>query len=337
MSKMPVKQNDVILNTKITISRNLDGLKFPVKLDASGKSEVVKEVRSILAEYQVHFDEVVPKYDKVNNELYSKRIVDRHFYEANQGVALFVSDDRELSVLVNDGEHIKIQCVLSGMDTQKCFAKANKLAVFLENKMNISYTESLGFLTSDIEKIGLGMNVTYLAVIPGLLDKNGIVGLSNIFEENYCKLIPIDSKNKNNPLYFLESRANLGIDESTLLKISDNLASQFAAKERKARCEYLKAGEEITENYKNDYYCRYGILRYGTLFSRKDIVDSISIFYIVQTAQPISDETSLSWEQLKLLISECVMSILALGTEEFNVLECRKKTAELVKQILDKK
>ncbi|MCQ2482050.1 MAG: hypothetical protein MJ153_01010 [Clostridia bacterium] len=336
MSKMPVKQNDVILSTKITVSRNLDGLKFPIKLDASGKSEVIKEVRDVLAEYPIHFEEVVPKYDKLNNELYSKKIVDRQFYEANQGIALFVSDDHELSVLVNDGEHIKIQCVLPGMDTQNCFVKANKLAVFLENKMNISYTESLGFLTSDIEKIGLGMNVTFLAVIPGLLDKNGIVGLSNIFEENYCKLIPFDNKDKSNPLYFLESRANLGIDENTLLKISDNLAAQFAAKERKARCEYLKAGEEIIENYKNDYYCGYGILKYGTLFSRKDIVNSISIFYIVQTAQPVNDETFLSWEQLKLLVSECVMSILALGTEEFNVLECRKKIAVLVKQILDK-
>lgn len=332
----PDNQIDVIINTKVTISRNLEGYRFPVKLDEAGRNEIIATVRGVLSRYEaLKFDEVIPKFDDLNDELFGNRIAEREFYENKLATALFVSKDKEISVLVNGDEHIKIQCVLPGISTADCFEKANKLALFMEKNLSMAYAESLGFLTSDIERIGLALNVSYMAVIPGLIDKNGIVGLSNIFEENYCKLTPTDMKNKENPIYILESKATLGIDEITLIKIADNLALQFAAKERKARSEFVKNGEEIVDNYLNEYCCEYGIMKYGRLFTKKDVIGAVSIFYIVQSAAPMKDDLSLSWEQLCRIVTECIMSMLGLGSEEYNDLECRRNMASRVKNILE--
>lgn len=335
MANVATKQTDVILNTKVTLSRNLEGYRFPIKLDSQGKSEVIELVSNALDKSDIKFKRVELKIDKFNDELHSKGITTRRLYYGDPNIALFVSEDQELSVTVNDEEHIQISCVLEGLDTGKCFEKANELAAFLENNLNIAFTESLGFLTSDIEKIGLAMNVSYLAVIPGLIDKNGIIGLSNAFEENYCRLVPVEPKNKDNPLFILESKATLGIEEATLLKIADNLAQQFAVKERKARCEFVKNGEEFVEKYVNEYCRQFGILKYGILFSRTDMIEAASVFYIVQSAHPMEGELDLSWEQLTSIVRECIMSILSFGSEEMDVVECQRTMAKRVKKIIN--
>lgn len=334
MANVSTRQTDVILNTKVTIARNLEGYKFPVKLDTNGKQEVIAIVEDALNKSDIKFNRVEIKIDKTNDELYSRGITSRHLYYGDPNVALFISASKDLSVLVNDGEHIKISCVSDGIDTASCFEKANNLAAFIENNLGIAYVESLGFLTSNIERIGLALNISYLAIIPGLVDKNGIVALSNTFEENYCKLTPIEPKNKDNPLYVLETKATLGIDEATLVKMADNLVQQFAVRERRARSEFVKGGEEMVEKYINEYCCQFGMLKYGTLFSRSRMIDASSIFYIVQSAHPMEGELNLTWEQLSSMVRECIMSILGFGSDEMDVIECQRTIAKRVKRII---
>lgn len=335
MSNISARQTDVILNTKVTIARNLEGYRFPVKLDSTGKQEVIAMVEDALNKSDIRFSRVDIKIDKINDELYSRGITSRHLYYGDPNVALYVSEDQNLSVLVNDSEHIKITCVADGLDTSSCYEKANNLSLFFENCLPIAYVDSLGFLTSNIERIGLAVNVSYLAIIPGLVDKNGIVALSNTFEENYCKLIPIEPKNKENPLFVLETKATLGIDEATLIKMADNLVQQFAVRERRARGEFVKSGEDIVEKYINEYCCQYGMLKYGTMFSRAKMIDAASIFYIVQSANPMEGELNLTWEQLSAIVRECILSILGFGSDEMDVIECQRTIAKRVKRIID--
>ena len=132
-----------------------------------------------------------------------------------EGRAIFVSSDFFVSVWVNEEDHLRIMSVVPGFDLPQAVAHLLPILKVLEQQLQFSYTQKLGFLTSCPTNLGTGCRVSMHA---------------NCYHESLIQLksrgLAIRSKHgekdslcgDNDDFYDISVAQRLGITESQIMK-----------------------------------------------------------------------------------------------------------------------
>ena len=83
--------------------------------------------------------------------------------------AFYYNDDASLSIGVGSGEHLTVKAMAQGHDIS-VYRKAEKVALDLESKLDVAFSETYGFLTSNIKLAGTGLKILYTVALPGMAD-----------------------------------------------------------------------------------------------------------------------------------------------------------------------
>lgn len=96
-------------------------------------------------------------------------MIERHFISlalANNDVgAVIVEGDKKyggVSVMVNEEDHIREQCVVDGFDLHGAYAKLKEYDDRLLDTLPIAYDDELGFLTACPTNLGTGMRASVM-------------------------------------------------------------------------------------------------------------------------------------------------------------------------------
>jgi len=171
---------DIVISSRVRLARNILQYPFPHFMSGEGSGQVVQAVRQALAAADfkdagaiepVELSELTPVEREV---LVDKRLVSpQHITEpANRAVAL--NEDESLSIMVNEEDHLRIQCVLPGLQLQEAWGMADKVDDLLEKTLDFSYCERRGYLTACPTNVGTGLRASVMMHLPGLVMTNRI-------------------------------------------------------------------------------------------------------------------------------------------------------------------
>ena len=141
------KDNDVVLSTKACVVRNIKGYNFMPRLDD-------KECQSLLETVDNAIDKerfTGGKVDQLDKDtvlrLTRLQILGREASQlADPGrKAFYYNDDASLSIAVGSGEHLTVKAMAQGHDIS-VYKKAEDVAVGLERKLDVAFSENYGFL-----------------------------------------------------------------------------------------------------------------------------------------------------------------------------------------------
>ena len=268
------EQSDVVLSTRIRLARNLAEYPFPARLDTKSRIAVNEIVRdAVPAAANLKYIEMKTLTQAQIVSLAEKHLISPEFASSADGRALLLSDSEEISVMLEEEDHIRLQVMKPGLSLSEAYTEADRLDSAINEKVNFSFDERRGYLTECPTNLGTGMRASVMLHLPALT----ALGRMNTLASTVSKLgLTIrgaygEGSASMGDLYQLSNQVTLGITEKGAIENLKTIVLQLASQERAARTELLKSVE--TED---TVYRAYGVLKSARLLGTKEFMQLAS-------------------------------------------------------------
>lgn len=238
----PGYENDTVIFSRITLSRNLEKYPFIPRISPKQAAEIIAGVGGMLETNgftMINFSDISPTAAASYAEKY---YVNKEFASVSLPHALLLNEPCNLSVMLGGRDHIQICCTLPGLSLHDAAANAFKMDDLIDEKDTYAFDSSLGYLCSDPLECGTAMRAYALLSLPALTLHAQIDPLSVKLSGLGISLRPmLNGTQGQNCLYMLSCRSSLRVGEQEMLERMEDTTRQILDSERRL-CE--RAREE---------------------------------------------------------------------------------------------
>lgn len=266
--------NDIVISTRIRIARNLADYPFPVRLDNKSKIEVNEKIRDALdGKENLTYTELKTLTRSQIVSLAERHLISPEFASNSDARALLMSDNEDISIMLCEEDHIRIQVMKSGLVLKEAYELADKIDTEINQSLKYAFDEKLGYLTQCPANLGTGMRASVMLHLPALTAKGQIGSLASTVSKLGLTIRGAygEGMSAMGDLYQLSNQVSLGISEKSAIDNLKTITLQLAAQERAAREETSKSIE--TEDA---VFRAYGILKSARILSTKEFMSLIS-------------------------------------------------------------
>ncbi len=284
--------DDVVISTRVRLARNIKETPFPQRLDNDLSKRVALSVKQAL-DSNYHEKLTYTEIDKssIKKSLVEEHVISPEFAEEN-GIykALITDESGNLSIMINEEDHIRIQAIYGGFNLDKAFEKANEADDAISKGCDIAFDEKLGYLTSCPTNLGTGMRVSAMLHLPAITAfgyMKSLVGLMNKIGLTVRGMYGEGSDSMGN-MYQISNRVTLGISEEDTLAKMKNAIENIVQREREARKKLFEAseGENLDKLWRS-----YGTLKFARKIDTAEATKLISNVRLAQSCKIISESS----------------------------------------------
>ena len=230
-----------VISSRIRLARNLQGLPFPRKMPAFSHN-LEDELYGAYRAANGIFDARVRRICDLDKSQ-KKALIERHIISLNlannsdNGAVLVDGGNTGFSVMINEEDHIREQCVVDGFDLRTAYKRLDAYDTNLMKNLPIAYDKELGFLTACPTNVGTGMRASVMLFLPALKREGAIEDALAQFKTRYGLTIRGvfgEGSEAQNDLYQISNSRTLGIDEWTTIKQVEEAVSKMCYCERVA-------------------------------------------------------------------------------------------------------
>lgn len=272
---------DMIFSTRVRFARNLQGFPFPKRAEPRQLGEIRRLALSAVRGTGLFSRGHLLKMEALRPA--EKRfLVERHHISHALAAAVLpagaaVSNDEDLAVMINEEDHLRVQCLCAGFAIEESFRSAIKLDEALGAALPFAYSGNFGFLTACPTNTGTGMRVSCLAHLPalsrlgrmpGVLENLSHLGVTarGIYGEGTCVL---------GDFYQISNATCLGRAEEEFCQNIDRVIRNLIRQEIAAREVLLKGGLRLKTE--DAVYRALGLLRHARTLSYEEFMQNISL------------------------------------------------------------
>ena len=264
--------NDIILSSRIRLSRNLTGHLFPGSMghdeEAAVQNSLVKSFSHLPEENGFHVFPMSKLSFPLRRLLLEKRLISQDFFLDREKI-LLLRGDMTCSCMINEEDHLKILKYRGGDSLKFLYEDIKSLEDQLEGYVDFAASLEFGYLGPRIDNLGTAMKGTFMVHLPALV-KTGLIekALKSISEAGFTVAGVPDEDDDSLEQYFLVSNTEtLGLKEEEILDKLEALIRQVIAYERMAREDLV--GKRRWE-MEDQIYRAEGIARSCRLLSYKE-------------------------------------------------------------------
>ncbi|MDP3058066.1 MAG: ATP--guanido phosphotransferase, partial [bacterium] len=167
-------QSEVALSTRVRLARNLTTFPFPASITTEQAAELTLAVERV----SIDSSEAILRKMKFRSmkqflpldrlALVEKHLISRELAKNNRG-AVGIGEGESVAIMVNEEDHLRIQCLLPGLQIAAAWQIANRIDDALEAGLPYAFHNELGYLTACPTKVGTGMRASVMLHLPGLV------------------------------------------------------------------------------------------------------------------------------------------------------------------------
>lgn len=165
--------SEVIISTRVRLARNLDGEPFPNRADAETLARLRDRILSAVGKSNYLANALVLDMEKVEpatrDVLVERHIASHGFGIPPEGRAVVIGEREVVSGMVNEEDHLRIQCIRSGLEPLDAWRLVERLDSQLDRNLHYAYSSDWGYLTSCPTNVGTGIRVSVLVHLAGLV------------------------------------------------------------------------------------------------------------------------------------------------------------------------
>lgn len=268
------EQNDVVISTRIRLARNLEDYPFPARLDTKTRVHVNEIVRDAVPQSEgLQYIEMKTLTQAQIVSLAEKHVISPEFASSADGRALLLSDSENISIMLNEEDHIRLQVMMPGLALAQAYEIADRLDNEINEKVRFAFDERLGYLTQCPTNLGTGMRASVMLHLPALTATRRMGTLASTVSKLGLTIRGAygEGSAPMGDLYQLSNQVTLGISEKAAIENLKTIVLQLAAQERTARTELVKTVES-----EDAIYRAYGLLKSARLLDTKEFMELIS-------------------------------------------------------------
>lgn len=273
-------ENDIVLSTRIRLARNFEKVTFPIIANEDELRSVIEFMKEnyegkSYANYQnLAFIEMEDLSHIEKRVLVEKHLISPFLTKARASGVL-VSENEQLSIMVNEEDHIRIQLYFPGFQMKQALDHAFELDDWLEEKIDFAFDERWGYLTSCPTNVGTGMRASVMIHLPALvLTKriNQMIPAINQFGFVVRGIYGEGTEALGN-LFQVSNQITLGKSEGDIVEDLESVIINLVEQEREARHYLLHTSGKKLED---QIFRSYGILKYGRIIESQEASARIS-------------------------------------------------------------
>ncbi|WP_026693293.1 protein arginine kinase [Peribacillus kribbensis] len=273
--------SDIVLSSRIRLARNLKDYKFPIIFSREEAQEIIHwaERRLSRNSYQEngHFeflgmDSLKPIEKRV---LVEKHLISPNLAESSPYGAVLLSANEEISVMINEEDHIRIQCLYPGLQLVEALKTAGGIDDWIEEQGTYAFDEERGYLTSCPTNVGTGLRASVMMHLPGLVltrQINRIIPAINQLGLVVRGIYGEGSEALGN-LFQISNQITLGKPEEDIVADLLSVVEQIIERERVAREALVKTSDIQLEDR---VFRSYGILANSRIIESKEAAKCLS-------------------------------------------------------------
>lgn len=322
---------DIIVSSRVRLARNYRELPFEDRMTPEQKKAVWEKVKNALSGNVMEFraDKISELSDIDRRVLVEAHLMSPAMLREHSDGGIILSKDKSISVLVNEEDHLRMQCICGGNHLREAWELLDKLDDLLENEKPFAFDEKFGYLTACPTNVGTGMRASVMLHLPALqmtgylnrvLKEAGKLGIDirGIFGEG---------SEMQGSLVQLSNQATLGVTEAETIERVEKVIDYVVKQERAARERLQK---EIPIDLEDRIMRSYGLLKFAKKMTSKELLERWSDVRLGILLGYVRD-MSLS-DMGRLLVESGAAHIekqagKALSPDERDVLRCRNLTA----------
>lgn len=321
---------EIVLSSRVRLARNLAEFPFPLKqTDATANTvlELLESVTQKSNQLKMYRLGEIPELERL--VLVEKHLISPEHAQKSEYKGVIINNEGSVSIMVNEEDHLRIQCFASGLELDTLWPNADKIDDEIEKELSYAFDEQYGYLTCCPTNLGTGMRVSVMMHLPGLvltnqagmalaqLSKLGIAvrGLFGEGTEAYGNLFQISNQ------------ITLGQNEEEILLNINTVAKKLVSQEQAARDYLIKnAGLQIEDKARRAY----GILTNAKIISSQEALSLISDLRLGQTMGLIDGIGLKVINELYLLCQPAFLQVLANNSMDSQARDIKR--AEIIKE-----
>ncbi|HHT78241.1 MAG TPA: hypothetical protein GXZ93_00330 [Actinobacteria bacterium] len=278
-------RQDIVLYSSAYIYRNVSGYKFNEANDRTEKENILFQIQEaknsirFLNNFKFYYVRDIPRIHR--QLLMDKRLISSSMIQKIAGKGIIIqsepADNKKLiAIIINEDEHLKIQCHMPGIKVRQCYKEIIKIEKKLEKKLSFSFSQNLGYLTSNPSVLGTGLKVEILVHLPSLVISTKIIDfIKNLNQTGYGVSSYIAESNEIiGNLFRISNLATLGKNEESIIEELNAIAHNIIEEENKAKKEI---GSNINFIIEDSVYRSFGMIKYAKVLSFEEAVELLSI------------------------------------------------------------
>ncbi|QTN01295.1 protein arginine kinase [Sediminibacillus dalangtanensis] len=273
--------SDIVMSSRIRLARNFEQVPFPIIADSADLEKVLlffqKEYEhQSFSNYNdlalVKMRDLKPIEKKV---LVEKHLISPHLAENDEEAAALISSNEQVSVMVNEEDHIRIQLYFPGFQLEKALEQAFTFDDWLEERINYAFDEKRGYLTSCPTNVGTGMRASVMMHLPALALTQKINRMIPAISQLGLVVRGIYGEGSEaiGNIFQISNQITLGKSEQDIVQDLRSVVNQLIDQERKARQLLVEQSELQLEDR---IFRSYGILQHSRIIESKEAAKCLS-------------------------------------------------------------
>ncbi len=163
----------IVMTSRIRLARNIKDSPFP---GWAKKADRVKTMKTIvpaiesLPSMEGCFSESLDNLTSIDKQILVERhLISREHAAKGAGSGLVFNESESVCFMINEEDHIRMQCLLPGLQLNEVWAQINQVDSRLETALDFAFTDEWGYLTACPTNLGTGIRVSAMLHLPGLV------------------------------------------------------------------------------------------------------------------------------------------------------------------------
>ncbi|MCR9118650.1 MAG: protein arginine kinase [bacterium] len=271
--------SDIVVSTRIRLARNLADYSFVRKCAPADRASIEKTIRSRIDQLseteELHYVNVADLSPLDRQLLVERQLISREHSESEGARGVAIHPNEQVSLMINEEDHLRIQVMHSGLDLQAAWDRINRIDDLIEEEVAYAWHETKGYLTACPTNIGTGMRVSVMLHLPALVITKQIERVFRSLQKISLAVRGLygEGSQAMGDFYQISNQITLGRSEAELLEQVAEVAPVIIDYERKAR-QFLV--EESRNSLTDKVNRALGILSSATTISSEETMHLLS-------------------------------------------------------------
>ena len=226
------------VSSRVRLARNLSDFPFGGNAAKQMNGEIINRVVHTLRPLGEFYLQPMSGIDDVYAAYLKEKYIISSYLENNRATgAVIVSADEAFSVMINEEDHLREQCVTAGISLEKAYENLSYIDRKLSERMNFAVDPEYGYITACMTNIGTGMRASVMLFLPALTESGRIDALISEMRGLGLTVRGVlgEGSRPEGCLYQVSNEVTLGYSEAEIITMVNFAARKLCDMEINAR------------------------------------------------------------------------------------------------------
>lgn len=294
----PGPEGDIVISSRVRLARNLAGMSFPGRMTGPESARLMRISQAVMSTLRIRepsappsvTGRITPRAERLvwtsigdllpldRTLLVERHLISKEHAKADRArAACFSLPDERLSIMVNEEDHLRLQCVMPGLALTDAWGILDEIDDQFESQVDLAFMPRLGFLTACPTNVGCAARMSVMLHLPAIRLCGELDRVKRAAKDMNLTVRGFYGEGSEavGDLFQMSNQTTLGRNERQLREqIESRVVPQMIAYERRMREELL--GKR--RRYAEDHILRaLGLLRYARLLTPEEATGQLSL------------------------------------------------------------